>query len=63
MSRFSDEIFIGTSSFLKQTLLVDVRLVNILEDYALKNGCSLSESLNQLLLKEVIQNEQTSPHQ
>lgn len=48
-----NEIYIGDRAFSKETLLIDLELLNKLQRLSLKNGVSVSETINNLLNKQL----------
>ena len=52
MSRLSDPVFIGNASYIRTTLLVQVEVLNILEQWATDNNCNLSQALSEIILNK-----------
>lgn len=48
-----NEIYIGNRAFSKETLLIDLELLNKLQRLSLKEGVSVSETINNLLNKQL----------
>lgn len=48
-----NEIYIGDRAFSKETLLIDLELLNRLQRLSLKEGVSVSETINNLLNKQL----------
>lgn len=48
-----NEIYIGNRAFSKETLLIDLELLNKLQRLSLKEGTSVSEAINNLLNKQL----------
>jgi len=48
-----NEIYIGDRAFSKETLLIDLELLNKLQRLSLKEGVSVSETINNLLNKQL----------
>ncbi|GEM_PF-1087601 len=44
-----NEIYIGNRAFSKETLLIELELLNKLQRLSLKSGASVSETVNHLL--------------
>lgn len=47
------EIYIGNRAFSKETLLIELELLNKLQRLSLKSGVSVSETINNLLNKQL----------
>jgi len=47
------EIYIGNRAFSKETLLIELELLNKLQRLSLKSGASVSETINNLLNKQL----------
>lgn len=48
-----NEIYIGNRAFSKETLLIDLELLNKLQRLSLKEGVSVSETINHLLNQQL----------
>lgn len=48
-----NEIYIGNRAFSKETLLIDLELLNKLQRLSLKEGVSVSETVNHLLNQQL----------
>ncbi len=48
-----NEIYIGDRAFSKETLLIDLELLNRLQRLSLKEGVSVSETINHLLNQQL----------
>lgn len=48
-----NEIYIGNRAFSKEMLLIDLELLNKLQRLSLKEGVSVSETINNLLNKQL----------
>lgn len=48
-----NEIYIGDRAFSKETLLIDLELLNKLQRLSLREGTSVSETINKLLNKQL----------
>lgn len=47
------EIYIGSLAYSKELLLIELELLNKLQRLSLKNGASVSETINNLLNKQL----------
>lgn len=47
------EIYIGNRAFSKETLLIELELLNKLQRLSLKSGASVSETVNHLLNQQL----------
>lgn len=48
-----NEIYIGDRAFSKETLLIDLELLNKLQRLSLREGVSVSETVNHLLNQQL----------
>lgn len=53
-----NEIYIGDRAFSKETLLIDLELLNRLQRLSLKEGTSVSETINKLLTRQLKEHQQ-----
>lgn len=53
-----NEIYIGNRAFSKETLLIDLELLNKLQRLSLKEGVSVSETINNLLNQQLKEQQQ-----
>ncbi len=53
-----NEIYIGDRAFSKETLLIELELLNKLQRLSLKEGASVSETINNLLNQQLKEQQQ-----